>query len=231
MANKFHLKRNQYYELKNVTKLKLIAQQVEGSVFEIGAGSGALTKLLNKPVVSEIDPYHYNKLSKYANIIYGDFSKIDPSELIKYETFVGNLPYRQFKTIFNILENIRAKRIILLIQEEVGLKLIDKKLSRIKILVENNYSIESLGSVSKFDFKPIPRVNGIILLFKLKIESTYDSISLREVVKIFSYNRKTLMRIYKILKWNTTSYRTKRPSELNYIQFTNLFNEYYHNPI
>lgn len=158
-------------------------------VIEIGPGLGALTQeLLNvskKVVAIEIDKKMVEVLNgnfnSYNNltIINNDFMKVDLNVLIEqYPEFenviiVSNLPYYITSDILErviSIQNPKIKRIVAMMQKEVGKKLLQKENkieSYLKVLVDNYCDVKTVMYVSKNDFEPRPKVDSIVLNFVL----------------------------------------------------------------
>lgn len=155
-------------------------------VIEIGPGIGALTQALiqhaGKVVGIEIDKTLINVLKNLFIdkdnflLINNDFLKIDLNKLINdefsgYESIyiISNIPYYiTSKIIEKILdcENKKIKKTILMMQEEVAMKIVKKSntvTSYLKLLLDIRTESKILFSVSKNAFLPSPKVDSIIL--------------------------------------------------------------------
>lgn len=157
-------------------------------VIEIGPGLGALTqelvKVSNKVIAIEIDKKMVEVLqnnidNKNLEIINEDFLKVDLNSLIeKYPQFkqviiVSNLPYYITSDILEriiSLQNKKIVKIVAMMQKEVGKKLIKKETkieSFLKVLIDNYCDTGIVMYVSKNDFEPRPKVDSIVLDFKI----------------------------------------------------------------
>lgn len=185
-------------------------------VIEIGPGLGALTQKLlelSKQVIAiEIDKKMVEVLNEnfkdYSNlkIINEDFMKVDLNKLIsdykeyKEVIIVSNLPYYITSDILEkiiYLKHPLITRIVVMMQKEVGKKLLkkeDKIDSFLKVLIDNYCDVNTVMYVSKNDFEPRPKVDSIVLEFiinkdKYKLENYFLEI-IKECLK---NRRKTLI--------------------------------------
>lgn len=198
MAN--FLKRTQYYRLLDTTLLKQIAECTQGRVLELAGGRGQLTKYLKNPVVSEINKTFYSELKKYSQQIVGDFTKLEPLFFNKFETIVGNIPYCLTKTVFKIIQQSSASTISLVLQKEVGQKIVSSTFNKVKLFINNYFNIIRYKVVSASSFKPKPAVDGFWILLSRKEVQTFKN--LKKLSKLFMYPRKTLKNCYKLQNWN-----------------------------
>lgn len=157
-------------------------------VIEIGPGLGALTQnlleLSSKVIAIEIDKNMIKVLKENLDnnkleIINEDFLKIDLNKLIKENDnykeviIVSNLPYYITSDILEkiiSLNNKKITKIVVMMQKEVGKKLIKKEEkieSYLKVLIDNYCETKIVTYVSKNDFEPRPKVDSIVLEFLL----------------------------------------------------------------
>ena len=185
-------------------------------VIEIGPGLGALTQeLLNvskKVIAIEIDKKMIEVLNgnfnSYNNltIINSDFMKVDLNVLIdQYPEFeevviVSNLPYYITSDILErviSIQNPKIKKIVAMMQKEVGKKLLQKENkieSYLKVLVDNYCDVKTVMYVSKNDFEPRPKVDSIVLDFSLGLDKYCLNETFFDVIKECLKNRrKTLI--------------------------------------
>ena len=189
-------------------------------VIEIGPGLGALTQELltvsKKVIAIEIDKKMVEVLNENLacdklEIINQDFLKINLDEVIdKYDEFkdviiVSNLPYYITSDILESIiskQNKKIKKIVAMMQKEVGKKLLKKEgkiESYLKVLIDNYCLTKPVIYVSKNDFEPRPNVDSVVLEFNIN----KDSYSLKEnhlkaIKECLNNRRKTLL--------NTLSY-------------------------
>ena len=184
-------------------------------VIEIGPGLGALTQeLLNiseKVIAIEIDKNMVAVLNKELDnekltVINEDFLKIDLNRLIEENNefeevmIISNLPYYITSDILEkiiALKNPRIKKIVAMMQKEVGKKLLkkeDKIESYLKVLIDNYCLVEPLMYVSKNDFEPRPKVDSMVLTFNLIKDQYKLTIEHLKLIKeCLNNRRKTLL--------------------------------------
>lgn len=185
-------------------------------VIEIGPGLGALTQELldksKKVIAVEIDKNMVNVLKdnfkSFNNliIINNDFMKVNLGKLIdNYPEFekvviVSNLPYY---ITSDILEKIistkhpKIKSIVAMMQKEVGRKFLKKETnieSYLKVLIDNYCDVSTVMYVGKNDFEPRPKVDSIVLNFKINKDKYNLDYYFFEIIKECLKNRrKTLL--------------------------------------
>lgn len=185
-------------------------------VIEIGPGLGALTQELlsvsKKVIAIEIDKKMIEVLNDNFNtynnllIINNDFMKVNLSDLIdEYPEFeevviVSNLPYYITSDILEkiiSLKHPKIKRIVAMMQKEVGKKLLQKEgkiESYLKVLIDNHCDVSTVMYVSKNDFEPRPKVDSIVLNFSLGKDRYGLNGEFYEIIKECLKNRrKTLI--------------------------------------
>lgn len=193
--------------LKKIVSLTLLNK--DDLVIEIGTGEGDLTEILSKNaknvITYEIDEDLKDTLeSKFVNsnvyIKFKDFLKTNLKEDINNYVYnniyvIANIPYYITTSIIMkiIDEDINVKTMILLMQKEVGEKLVDSKNSATKIIYDYFFDIKKQFLIKKNLFFPIPKVDSIILEFDRK---EYIDINKEEfknfIYDCFQYKRKTL---------------------------------------
>lgn len=187
------------------------------AIIEIGPGRGALTEILaqrSQPLyLFEKDRSLRDGLERYTpqeNIHFGDALEIDfPSfcrdHSIEWAQVVGNLPYNvSVPLLIKFLKVLSFKRMILMFQKEVALKIFDpsgKKKNRGSLmgLSQNYCDIKFLTSVGASSFFPKPKVESSVLIFDrlddppipLKEFSSFETF-LRNA---FSHRRKQLAKV------------------------------------
>lgn len=185
-------------------------------VIEIGPGLGALTQELlsvsKKVIAIEIDKKMIEVLNDNFNtynnllIINNDFMKVNLNDLIdEYPEFeevviVSNLPYYITSDILEkiiSLKHPKIKRIVAMMQKEVGKKLLQKEgkiESYLKVLIDNHCDVSTVMYVSKNDFEPRPKVDSIVLNFSLGKDRYGLNGEFYEIIKECLKNRrKTLI--------------------------------------
>ena len=163
-----------YEVIKNIANKSNITKDT--LVIEIGPGLGALTQELvsiaTKVIAIEIDKKMVEVLNENLNvenleIINEDFLKVDLNKIIednpgfKEVIIVSNLPYYITSDILEriiSLKNDKIKRIVAMMQKEVGKKLVkkeDKIESFLKVLIDNYCQSNILLYVLSGPFHPI----------------------------------------------------------------------------
>lgn len=188
----------------------------EDVVVEIGAGLGALTALLaaaaGQVVALERDPALARFLQDElfpgearVEIVCQDvltFPFLDLSrEQGRALVLVGNLPYQiTSPLLFKLLaERPAVARAVLMMQQEVGARLLaapgTKDYGILSVLMQYNFHLQRLFSLSPANFYPPPQVDSVVLslLPQTPAPAARDEDLLRRVVKAaFGQRRKTL---------------------------------------
>jgi len=86
-----------------------------------------------------------------------------------------------------------------------------KERKAISILTQHALEIEPIANVQKTNFFPPPKVDSVVLKVKSKKKISKDLIKV--VNKLFSYRRKTLLKI--LVQFNKSNDSTKRLDELD----------------
>ena len=211
---------------KNIVKKIIKCVSVKNrNVIEIGPGKGALTDeiLKQKPkslIIVEKDNNLYKKLkSKYIkektiNIFNADILKFNLVSILKTNSIIfGNLPYNiSSQILIKIIKlsktSFEYSDLIFMFQKELGNKIIGKFPSRDygRLSIFSNYKLNISHSfiVSPNCFSPKPKVNSMVIHFKMKKNIPYKIKSLDNLEKItniiFSNKRKMINKnIKKIL--------------------------------
>ncbi len=199
--------------LKSPQIAEQIVTSLEGvnfdKVFEIGAGTGALTDfILAKGCYAdfeavEIDTESIQYLQKRhpgLKITSQDFLQI-PLENYKRLGLIGNLPYNIASLIlFKVFENEQSvKQAVFMVQKEVGERICSKPNSKsngiLSILLQTYYDAQYLFTVGREHFIPPPKVlSAVIRLTRNnRQELLCDKVLYKKVVKMsFAQRRKTL---------------------------------------
>ena len=194
---------------------KFIPSDKNTNIIEIGPGRGALTNYLveknfkslsliekDRELIKELK-IKFN--DKAINIINEDALKIDFEELnLNNDTIiVGNLPFNiSTQLLFKWLEVNKwppfYKRMILMFQKEVADRIIspnnNKNYGRISVAAQARCKIRKVLNAPSYIFKPIPKVDGVILDFKPCVDySEIDFTILQKILKeAFSQRRKKI---------------------------------------
>lgn len=243
-----------------ITDTNLINKIVSSSkiddknVIEVGPGRGALTKELAKRakmvIAYEIDKdltIYLDELVRNNDnleVIYKDFLSIDFKSDKKWE-LIGNLPYYITTPIlFKFLENNVYNSATIMVQKEVGERLISKpnskKYNALSVIVQYLTNVERVANVSKKLFFPVPKVDSVVIRLEKKnnreipLEKEQDF--LRFVKACFTQKRKTLANnltesynqnkeaINALLRVNQFI-ESVRAEQLSLNDFINLFNQ------
>ncbi len=157
-------------------------------IIEVGPGGGSLTKelsLKSKNVLCyEIDyelKDYLNEIFKNSNvdIIYDDFLNRNIEEDIKnyqYDDlyFVSNVPYYITTPILiKLIEsNLNFKKIVMMVQEEVGERfsatINTRNYGSITVFLNYYFDIKKEFKVNRREFTPMPNVDSIVISFTRK---------------------------------------------------------------
>jgi len=229
---------------------KVLPENLNIPVLEVGAGTGILTRFLLKNkwqlTVVEIDKEsiiyldeHYPELK--GRIIEADFLKMDLNNLFP-ESFVviGNYPYNISSQIFFKVLDYKDKIPFCagMLQKEVAERLAarpgKKAYGIITVLLQVWYDIEYLFTVEPEVFDPPPKVKSAVIRMTRneRTKLSCDETLFKTVVKTaFNQRRKTLRNSLKSLLGENNALPVlpvfdKRPEQLSveeFIELTNLF--------
>ena len=222
-------------------------------IIEIGPGMGALTKLLkNKNAILrcyEVDKDLEDVLKKLEDdktkIIWQDFLTSNIKEDIKdikYDKLyiVGNLPYYITTPIIEhiIDANIQLEKLVIMVQKEVAdrfmAKVHTKEYGYITVILNYFFDIKRVTNVSKYAFKPVPKVESTVLSLIPKEKENLDYEEFKKFLKdCFKQKRKTLRNNLKGYEWDKVKsvldknemLESIRAEELSLEMFINLFRE------
>ncbi|WP_253301532.1 16S rRNA (adenine(1518)-N(6)/adenine(1519)-N(6))-dimethyltransferase RsmA [Spiroplasma endosymbiont of Phyllotreta cruciferae] len=189
------------------------------NILEIGPGMGALTNEIlakaNKFICVEIDPDLVRYLTikfknKNSKIIEADILTLDLETLFATEfsdnnpiSIISNIPYYiTSPIIFKLLKikNPKVKEIILMMQKEVGERIMaqpnSKVYNNLSIVCQFYSYIEKVCLVGRNNFVPVPKVDSVVLKFKLNqkypdLKNEEDFISF--IRAMFATKRKTIL--------------------------------------
>lgn len=232
----------------------------DDDVLEIGPGAGTLTRVIankvNKVVSYEIDtnlkPILTENLKDMSNssIIYKDALKTDLTEIESNfsgdYTLIANLPYYiTTPLIFKFLKSNRVKSMCIMVQKEVGQRLIatnkDKDYGAISAILDFYGNVKILRQVPRRMFTPMPNVDSCVVQIVIN-KQKYDANSelYEKIIKsAFSNRRKTLannlsndfyvtkQQVYAFLKQLKLPEQARGDSltTLNFVQITNIFDK------
>lgn len=220
-------------------------------VVEVGPGMGVLTQYLIEYKGYETFPVDVDKESigylveKYpqlkGNIIYGDFLKMDLSDIAGSESFavIGNFPYNiSTQILFKVLDyKDQIPEVVGMFQKEVAERFASKPGSKIygitSVLLQAFYDVEYLFTVGAEVFDPPPKVQSAVIRFVRNKEMSLncDEKRFKQVVKMAFNQRRKMMR--KSLKPilndlnKDNEVLTKRPEQLSVAEFVDLTNLIY----
>lgn len=177
------------------------------NVIEIGPGQGALTQYILKDATKltcyEIDKTLENDLFlkfsnfKNFNLIIGDFLE-QHIILDEDHVLIGNIPYYITSPIlFKFLEHEKITEATLMMQKEVGLRLIAKPQTKayngLSVIFQYYTHIKNIMEVKRHMFFPPPKVDSVVVKF-VKKNGIVKNEFFENLVKIgFSNKRKMLI--------------------------------------
>ena len=128
---------------------------------------------------------------------------LDTEINIDCDTLVSNLPYNISSQILVKIctQNQIPENCILMFQKEFALRLLEKKINSINSLVQCFYEIKLCFNVSRNCFRPIPKVDSSVLIFKKKKKSLIFNHEVNSFINfkryLFSHKRKSLKNLLK----------------------------------
>lgn len=188
----------------------------EEPVLEVGAGAGAVTRVLTKRgrrvVAVEIDSVLVGilreMLGEEAEVVEADLLELEWVDLLGADKdgqwhVVANLPYAiTGPAILKLLDGAGwFRRMVLLVQQEVADRLLAAPGSRsrglLTVLVEAAAAATLIGKVTRTCFLPQPRVDSAILALDVRrsraLPPGLEDMFRRVVKAAFSMRRKTLV--------------------------------------
>lgn len=248
VAPKKHLGQHFLTDDNIAKRISNLAVDVCHNVIEVGPGKGILTKfLLEKDInlkaidldiesveyLQEHYPQHSDK------IIFGDFLKMDLSQLFEGQCFqiIGNYPYNiSSQILFKALEyKDKVECISGMFQKEVAQRIITQPGSKVygilSVLMQTWYNCEYCFTVNEGSFFPPPKVkSGVIRLTRNNVSDIgVDEKLYIEIIKTsFNQRRKTLRNSLKSFNLPDMDMLNKRPEVLSpqdFIELTRLAGE------
>ncbi|MEM9327853.1 MAG: 16S rRNA (adenine(1518)-N(6)/adenine(1519)-N(6))-dimethyltransferase RsmA [Bacteroidota bacterium] len=189
----------------------------QGTVIEIGAGTGVLTQYLidahDHFVAMDVDRESVDFLKstyirRQEKILLADFLKVDLAAYASPLQIVGNLPYNISSQIFFRIYDERSSvsEAVCMIQKEVAERLASSHGSKsygiLSVLLQAFFDIELLFAVPPHVFDPPPKVQSAVIRLRRNETSALscDEKLFRRVVKEgFGKRRKTLRNALKNL--------------------------------
>jgi 16S rRNA (adenine1518-N6/adenine1519-N6)-dimethyltransferase len=143
-------------------------------VYEVGSGTGVLTKELCKVsrfVYSfEIDSYFYFYCKKkliFDNLRLLNVDAFGNAYDVKFDVFFSSLPYYESRNAFEWLCQKNFKKGIVLLQREFVEKILstpgDKNYRAISIITQHRFSVNLLLNVPCYSFNPEPKVDSVLI--------------------------------------------------------------------
>ena len=236
--------------------VKVIHPKKEDRLVEIGPGRGAITIPILKKVGTldaiEIDRDIAKEVTKKCSAIgeltihQGDVLNFDFSQLASKDKPIrlfGNLPYNistpllfhllNYSNLITDMHFMLQKEVVDRITAQTG----DSNYSRLSIMLQCNYKVESLFDISPNDFTPPPKVNSSFMRL-LPDDQYFKTIINHDVFRklvetAFQQRRKTiknslsvLVSEEQLLKANISL--TQRPQEISIPQYIELSNQLSH---
>lgn len=239
--------------LKDKNVCKRIADQFKhhngcNTAIEIGPGTGALTEYLLADTstnlwVMDVDQesieylhIHYPQIGE--KIIFGDFLKMNPYDLVGQQPFavLGNFPYNiSSQILFKCIDfKDHIPEIMGMFQKEVAMRVAEKPGSKtygiLSVLLQAYYDIEYCFTVDEHVFDPPPKVkSGVIRCTRNQREKLpCDEKLFKQVVKMsFNQRRKTIRNSIKALlpeSYEENPMLQLRPERLGVEEFIELTN-------
>ena len=220
------MKKSQNF-LVNVKIADFIVNKIDlkpnDAVLEVGPGKGILTERILKKsriIAIEID----EKLCEFLHVEFYDFIKNGKLELIcgdalkvefpKFDKIIANIPYHiSSPLLFKILKQDFSYGILML-QREFGERLCakpgSKNYGRLSVMMYYNGRAKILREVKKENFRPMPKVDSVIVKITKNPRFCFDPDKLEDVVRrIFSQRRKKIKNVL-----GDVPHGEKRPEEL-----------------
>ena len=209
LGQNFLTDRNILEKITDVVTIK------DKTILEVGPGTGNLTSFIlkknpKKVFVVEKDNDLADNLSNtfkdQLTIINDDILNIDENLLFKEKvTVFGNLPYNistqiLSKWIINIKDNFWFDHLILMIQKEVGDRIIAKfntsTYGRLSILSNWKLNVIKICDIKPESFAPRPKIDSSLLLFspKQNFYKIKDPKNLEKVTRIFFSQRRKMLK-------------------------------------
>ena len=220
-------------------------------VFEVGPGTGVLTRFLiqqpiEKLILVEIDrdsneylKTHFKKSN--IQLIESDFLKLKLGDYSDGNiSIIGNFPYHISSQIFfKILENAaQVEEVVCMVQKEVADRICapsgNKTYGILSVLLGAWYETKALLKVPPEVFEPPPKVQSAVMSLKrrAKAPEIHDEVLFKKIVKQgFQNRRKTLRNALKPIflptELTSTDLFDKRAEQLSVHDFIQLANTVY----
>ena len=210
------------------------------NILEIGPGDGKLTESIIKKKPKNLDLVEIDKdliidLSnnfksyKFINIINEDILKFNINK--NYDLVISNLPYNLSSKVLEklVLLKQNPKIMILMFQKEFAERLLSQNLNSINSLTNCFFKIKFQFNVSKYCFKPVPKVESSVLKFEKLEKSILKKNEIQNFIKfkryIFSHKRKSLRKVLKKYNIYNRDKLDLRAEKLNLSDLVDIFRE------
>ncbi len=210
------------------------------NILEIGPGDGKLTESIIKKKPKNLDLVEIDKdlifdLSnnfksyKFINIINEDILKFNINK--NYDLVISNLPYNLSSKVLEklVLLKQNPKVMILMFQKEFAERLLSQNLNSINSLTNCFFKIKFQFNVSKYCFKPVPKVESSVLKFEKLEKSILKKNEIQNFIKfkryIFSHKRKSLRKVLKKYNIYDRDKLDLRAEKLNLSDLVDIFRE------
>ena len=196
--------------LVNERLIKTIVQRVQRQpppYVEIGPGLGALSQHFSHIKKDTLLIERDKKLAHYWKergwtVICADALKLKGEDLPKHFTLFGNLPYEIASSLI-IKSSLQQKQIfnmLIMTQKEVAKRVTAspglKEFGLLSVISQTFWKVLNTIPVSKTNFYPVPKVNGVFLEFQARqnIPPVQPHLFLKFVKQCFTFKRKKLVK-------------------------------------
>ncbi len=192
--------------LVNRSVAEVEAEHARGKrVLELGSGYGVLTRELcrhaKRVVAVELDKNLFRALKggmkeKNLQLMNGDFFEMSDSELGLEDTdiMIANVPYRLSSRVIDFLLEHRLQAVLCLQKEFVQHMMAKpgtRSYSRLSVMFQLGFSHTKLVDVSRGSFRPIPRVDSVVVYVKPR-GTGIDATERAVIEAIMQHKKKTV---------------------------------------
>ena len=226
---------------KNISnKISNLIKNHNLNILEIGPGDGKLTESIIKKKPKNLDIVEIDKdliinlrnnfkHYKFINIVNEDILKLNINK--NYDLVISNLPYNLSSKVLEklVLLKQNPKIMILMFQKEFAERLLSQRLNSINSLTNCFFKIKFQFNVSRYCFKPIPKVESSVLKFEKLKKSILQKNEIQNFIKfkryIFSHKRKSLRKVLKKYNIHDREKLDLRAEKLNLSDLVEIFRE------